>query len=87
MGLVLKKKSYLARHPCTVVIPRFHQLRLDLSALLTVMLLFLHSGPSWLAEVALQHQPPAAEPAPADEGGGRRGCQGQRGWWGAAQLC
>lgn len=50
------------------------------------MLLFLHSGPSWLAEVALQHQPPAAEPAPADEGGGRRGCQGQRGWWGAAQL-
>lgn len=57
----------------------FHQLRRDLAALLTVVLLFLHSGPPWLAEVALQHQPPAAEPAPADEGGGRRGCQGQRG--------
>lgn len=57
----------------------FHQLRRDLAALLTVVLLFLHSGPSWLAEVALQHQPPAAEPAPADEGGGRRGCQGQQG--------
>ena len=35
------------------------------------------SGPSGAAEVALQHQPPAAEPPSAHEGGGRRGGEGQ----------
>lgn len=38
----------------------------------------LCSGSSRPAEVALQHQPAAAEPAPTDEGGRRRGRQGQR---------
>lgn len=38
---------------------------------------FFPSGPSWPAEVALQHQPAAAEPSSADEGGRWRGRQGQ----------
>lgn len=47
------------------------------------------SGPSWPAEVALQHQPAAAEPSSADEGGRRRGRQGQRaeGLTARCQLC
>lgn len=57
----------------------FLQLQPELAVLLTGALLFLPSGPSRLAEVALQHQPSAAEPASADEGGRRRGCQGQSG--------
>lgn len=40
--------------------------------------LFVSSRPARPAEVALQHQPAAAEPPPADEGGRRRGRQGQR---------
>lgn len=36
------------------------------------------SGLTWPAEVALQHQPAAAEPPSADEGGGGRSRQGQR---------
>lgn len=35
------------------------------------------SGPAGPAQVALQHQPFAAEPATSDEGGRRRGRQGQ----------
>lgn len=47
---------------------------------LTHSLLFLcvFSGPSWPAEMALQHQPAAAEPPSADEGGRWRGRQGQK---------
>lgn len=42
-------------------------------------LLFIYfSGSTWLAKVALQHQPAAAEPPSADEGGRWRGCQGER---------
>lgn len=38
---------------------------------------FLPSGSAGPAEVALQHQPAAAEPPSADEGGRRRGGQGE----------
>lgn len=45
----------------------------------TVISFFCSSGPARPAEVALQHEPSAAEPPSADEGGRRRGCQGQGG--------
>lgn len=43
-----------------------------------VLFCFFFSGPSWPVEVALKHQPAAAEPSTADEGGRWRSRQGQR---------
>lgn len=43
-----------------------------------LFVLSFSSGPTWPAEVALQHQPSAAESMSANEGGGWRGCEGQR---------
>lgn len=52
--------------------------RMNLQLCVFLCLFLFFSGPSWLAEVALQHQPLAAEPPSADESGRWRGRQGQR---------
>lgn len=53
-------------------------LRFVLMAFLCLRVCVCFSGLAGPAEVALQHQPAAAEPPSADEGGRRRGRQGQR---------